>query len=124
MLMLLCSTFSYMDRQAISLVVQPLKAALNLSDTQIGLLQGFAFALCYAVMGIPVARAIDRGHRVRIAAACVGAWSVATSACGLAAGYWGFLTARAATAISRRLRCRSSRTCFPGTGSREPPPSI
>ena len=99
-LLLACYTFSYIDRQAISLVVQPLKAALALTDTQIGLVQGFAFTICYAVTGIPLARAIDRHSRVRIIAACVAIWSVATMVCGLVSGYGAFLAARSATAIS------------------------
>lgn len=99
-LMLTCSALSYIDRQVISLLVEPLKESLRISDTQVGLLQGFAFSLCYAVAGLPLAFLIDRGNRVRIAAGCVAIWSLATGACGLATGYVSFLLARAATAIS------------------------
>jgi MFS family permease len=99
-LALVCSTLSYMDRQVISLMVGPLKAALQLSDTQIGLLQGIAFSLCYAVGGLPLAFLIDKGNRVRVGAACVAVWSLATGACGLATGYLAFLLARAGTAVA------------------------
>jgi MFS family permease len=99
-LLLACYVFSYIDRQVLSLVVQPLKLLLNISDTKIGLLQGFAFAVCYAVMGIPLARAADYLNRARIVAGCAAVWSVATMACGVFNTYAGFLLARAATAVS------------------------
>ena len=94
------STLSYIDRQIISLVVQPIKAAFVLSDTQVGLLQGLAFSLCYAIAGLPLALAVDRSNRVRLASACVAVWSVATSACGMVSTYAGLLIARATTAVS------------------------
>lgn len=94
------STLSYIDRQIISLVVEPIKAAFGLSDTQVGLLQGFAFSLCYAIAGLPLALAVDRSNRVRLATGCVAVWSLATSACGIVSSYVGLLTARAATAVS------------------------
>jgi MFS family permease len=99
-ILLIGSTLSYIDRQIISLVVQPIKAAFALSDTQVGLLQGLAFSLCYAIAGLPLALAVDRSNRVRLASACVAVWSVATSACGMVSTYAGLLTARAATAVS------------------------
>jgi MFS family permease len=98
-LLLTCYVFSYIDRQVLSLVVQPLKLSLELSDTKVGLLQGFAFAVCYAVMGIPLARGADHLNRVRIVASCVAVWSVATMACGLVGTYAGFVLARSATAV-------------------------
>lgn len=99
-LLLTGSTLSYVDRQIISLVVQPIKAAFKLSDTEIGLLQGLAFSLCYAIAGLPLALAVDRSNRVRLASACVAVWSVATSACGVMSSYAGLLAARATTAVS------------------------
>lgn len=95
-----CSTLSYVDRQVVSLVVAQLKAALLLTDTQIGIVQGAAFTLCYAIVGIPLARAVDRLHRVRLIALCVLVWSTATMGCGLAGTYGLFLLARSATAFS------------------------
>ena len=99
-LALACSAISYVDRQVISLMVEPLKAAMGLNDAQIGLLQGLAFSLCYAVGALPLAFLIDTGNRMRIASACVAVWSLATGACGLATSYLGFLLARAGTALS------------------------
>jgi MFS family permease len=98
--LLIGSTLSYIDRQIISLVVQPIKTAFGLSDTQVGLLQGIAFSLCYAVAGLPLALAVDRSNRVRLASACVTVWSMATSACGMVSSYIGLLLARATTAVS------------------------
>ena len=99
-ILLIGSTLSYIDRQVISLVVEPIKLAFGLSDTQVGLLQGIAFSLCYAVAGLPLALAVDRSNRVRLAGGCVAVWSVATSACGMVSSYVGLLLARATTAVS------------------------
>ncbi len=98
--MLLCSALSYVDKQVISVLVEPMKASLKISDAQVGLVQGFAFSLCYAVAGLPLAFVIDRGNRARIAASCVAIWSIATGLCGLAPNFLTFLLARATTAIS------------------------
>ena len=91
---------AYVGRQVLSLLVDPIRHALGLSDTQIGLLQGFAFGLCYAVAGLPLARLSDRKSRVSIAAACIGIWSVATMACGVVSSFPSLLAARALTAIA------------------------
>lgn len=98
--LLIGSTLSYIDRQIISLVVEPIKAAFGLSDTEVGLLQGIAFSLCYAVAGLPLALAVDRSNRVRLASGCVAVWSMATAACGMVSTYVGLLLARATTAVS------------------------
>jgi len=91
---------SYVDRQAVAILIQPIKTAFNLSDTQIGLLQGFAFALCWSLAMLPLSRSIDRSSRTGIASVCVLIWSLATSACGLVTCYPLFVLARAGTAIS------------------------
>jgi MFS family permease len=99
-LALACATLSYADRQVIALVVKPVKAAFDLSDTQIGLLQGIAFSLCYAIAGLPLAWAADRWNRVRLASGLVVVWSLATASCGLVTSYLGLIAARALTATS------------------------
>ena len=63
--------FSFIDRMIIGLLVEPLKADLDLTDTQVSLLQGFAFAIFYTVMGPPLGRLIDRSTRLPIVAAGV-----------------------------------------------------
>jgi MFS family permease len=66
--------FNYMDRLALGLVMQDIKSDLHLSDTQLGLLTGFAFAVFYSVMGLPIARWAERGNRVTILAVTTGLW--------------------------------------------------
>lgn len=79
-LMAVLYIFSYADRLILALLVEPLKADLFLDDTQIALLIGPAFALLYAVLGVPVAWLADRYPRVLIAVVGVTIWSVATVA--------------------------------------------
>jgi len=74
----LCFVFAYADRYVLSLLLPAVQRSFAISDTEVGLLQGAGFALVYALMGLPVARLIDRGDRVRIAAACVAIWSIAS----------------------------------------------
>jgi MFS family permease len=81
-------TLAFMDRAIISLFIIPIQRDLHLSDTQISLLVGFAFAVFYALFGLPVARWIDGGRRKTIAAIGVAVWSVASSSCGLATNFW------------------------------------
>lgn len=96
----LCFAFSYIDRQVVSILVQPLKASLSLSDMQIGLLQGITFTMCYATAGVFVARLVDRSNRVLLSAACVAIWAVSTAMCGTATTFWELLLWRAGTAIA------------------------
>lgn len=79
--------FSYMDRSILTLLVEPIRADLGISDTQLSLLHGFAFAMFYATLGIPIGRLADRSSRVRLIVAGVGVWSVFTAACGLARNF-------------------------------------
>ncbi len=86
--LLFAYTVSFVDRQILSLLVQPIKRDLGISDTQIGLLAGFAFAMFYSVLGVPIARLADRKSRRAIIAVGVGLWSVMTAACGLSKNFW------------------------------------
>jgi MFS family permease len=86
--------FAILDRVAIGLLVQPIEADLKISDSQIGLLQGFAFGIFYSVLGIPIGYLVDRTQRRRIVTAGVALWSLATAACGLARGFPGLFLAR------------------------------
>ena len=81
-------TVAFVDRQILSLLVQPIKRDLGISDTQIGLLAGFAFAVFYSVLGVPIARLADRGNRRAIITVGVALWSIMTAACGLSKTYW------------------------------------
>jgi MFS family permease len=80
----LCFTFSYMDRAVLPLLVGPLEKSLGLTDTTIGLLQGAAFAVFYALFGFPLARIADNGHRRNLIMVGVAVWCAATIGCGLA----------------------------------------
>lgn len=81
-------TINFVDRQLLSVLVEPIRADMDFSDTQFGLLTGLAFALFYAAMGVPVAMIADRWNRVKlIGIACV-VWSGFTAACGMAGNFW------------------------------------
>jgi MFS family permease len=82
--LMLMYIFSFIDRTTISLLVEPMKRDLHISDTQIGMLQGLAFALLYTFLGLPIARLSDRHSRRAIIAAGVFIWSVMATLCGLA----------------------------------------
>ena len=86
--------FNFIDRQIIGILAVPIKHDLALSDSQLGLMGGLAFALFYTFLGIPIARLADRGHRVRIMTVALAAWSLMTAACGLATGFVQLFCAR------------------------------
>ncbi|KMS52089.1 MFStransporter [Sphingobium cupriresistens LL01] len=95
--MVLCMVayiFSFIDRQIMALLIGPIQADMGISDTQFGLLHGFAFAIFYATMGIPIAALSDRTSRPLIIAAGVAFWSLATVACGFARGFAQLFAAR------------------------------
>jgi len=87
-------TVSFLDRQLLTLLVQPIKADLGLSDTQIGILQGPAFALFYATMGLPLGWLADRVNRVYLMSVAIAFWSLMTFFCGFATDYTHLLLAR------------------------------
>jgi MFS family permease len=97
--LMIAYTLSYVDRQILSMLVDPIKADLGISDTQIGLLQGFAFAVFYTLVGIPMGRLADRGDRRRIIAWGIFFWSLATALCGLAKTYWQLFLARVGVGV-------------------------
>jgi MFS family permease len=78
----------------LNLLVEPIRQDLNVSDTQISFLQGFAFAITYVLASVPIGRMVDRLNRVRIMIWGVLAWSATTIACGLSRNYWQLLIAR------------------------------
>ncbi|MCR6644396.1 MAG: MFS transporter [Terricaulis sp.] len=91
--------FNYLDRQIVAILVEPIKADLNLTDTQIGLVSGFAFALFYTTFGIPVAWLADRTNRVRVVAIACFVWSLFTGLCGMAGNFAHLLAARIGVGI-------------------------
>jgi predicted MFS family arabinose efflux permease len=101
MLLLLLSVFAvnFTDRQILAILVEPIKLDLVLSDTEIGLLYGLAFAALYTTTGIPIAMLADRTNRARIINWSLILFSLMTMACGLATTYWQLLAARIGVAI-------------------------
>ena len=87
-------TFNFIDRQILSILLEPIKQDLGLSDTQLGLLTGFAFALFYATLGIPIARYADKSNRRNLIALALTIWSGMTALSGLAQNFWHLLLAR------------------------------
>ena len=86
-LLVLAFTFSFIDRQILSLLVGPMKRDLDISDTEISLLQGLAFAIFYTLMGLPIGRLVDSKRRVTIISLGVFFWSLMTALCGVAKSY-------------------------------------
>jgi MFS family permease len=91
--------FCYVDRVALSILMQSIKADLHLSDAQLGLLSGVAFALFYAVLGVPLAMLADRSSRVKLIATCLTIWSAMTAFSGMARNYPQLFLARMGVGI-------------------------
>jgi MFS family permease len=92
---MLACLFSYLDRQVLTLLVPPIKAALQISDTQVGLLQGFAFALFFSFVALPCGWLADRYSRRNLLVFGITLWSTATMACGAAHTFTELALARA-----------------------------
>ncbi len=90
---------SYIDRSILGLLIEPIKADLNLSDTQMGILGGPLFAIFYATMGLPLGVAADKYRRTWIVAAGIFVWSFATAASGLAKNFYHLGLARLGVGI-------------------------
>jgi predicted MFS family arabinose efflux permease len=93
-MLVLVYTFNFIDRQIVGILAVPIKADLGLTDTQLGLMGGLAFALFYSLLGIPIALLADRGSRTRIIGIALVVWSLMTAACGLAQNFWQLFLAR------------------------------
>lgn len=98
---LLCAVylFNHVDRQILAILIQPIKTEFGLSDAQLGLIGGLAFALFYSTLGIPIARLADRSSRTNIIAASLALWSLFTALTGLARTFWHLLLARVVIGI-------------------------
>lgn len=87
--LLLVYILNFLDRQIVNILAEPIKGELGLSDTQLGLLAGPAFAVFYAVLGIPIARFADNAktNRVWLISICLAIWSAMTAICGFAQNF-------------------------------------
>ena len=92
-------TVSFIDRTAVSVVQDKIKAELQLTDWQIGLMIGPAFAIVYSLAGLPLARLAERQSRARLLAWCVAVWSVMAMACGMARDVTSLFLARMGVGI-------------------------
>ena len=86
--------FSLIDRQILNLLVIPIQNDLLLSDTQISLLQGFAFVITYVLLSVPIGRLVDKFNRIKIMISGVVIWSITTFTCGLSRNFYELLFAR------------------------------
>lgn len=90
---------SFLDRQILALLVEPIRGDLGISDTQMGLIMGFAFALFYTVLGIPIGRLADRYSRRGIIATGITIWCLMTAACGLSRTFGQLFLARVGVGV-------------------------
>ena len=93
-MLVLVYTFNFIDRQIVGILAVPIKADLGLSDSQLGLMGGLAFALFYTGLGIPIAMLADRTSRTWIITIALALWSAMTAVCGLAQNFWHLFLAR------------------------------
>ncbi|TGX55782.1 MFS transporter [Sphingomonas gei] len=90
---------NFLDRQLVSILAKPIQDSLQISDSQLGYITGFYFALFYCFIAIPVGWLADRTNRVKILSLACGLWSGATIACGMAGTYGQLVAARMAVGI-------------------------
>jgi len=93
-MLLLIYIMNFVDRQVINILAEPIKRELGLLDWQIGAMSGFAFALFYTILGLPIARYAERGNRPYIIAVALALWSGFTALCGLAQNFVQLMLAR------------------------------
>jgi MFS family permease len=98
-LLMVILAFNFVDRIALGVVLEDIKADLRLSDTQLGFMGGIAFAFFYAVMGIPIARWADRGNRITIITLTTAFWSLAVALCGAATSFVQLMSIRIGVAV-------------------------
>src|SRR5215471_7422889 len=94
LVLMVCYTLSFVDRQILSLLVGPIKQDLGISDARIGLLQGLAFASFYTFLGVPMGRIADRSNRRNLIVAGIFFWSLMTALCSVARSFWSLFFAR------------------------------
>lgn len=98
-MLLLVYVFNFVDRQILSILAGPIQRDLQLSDGQMGLLGGVAFALLYSTLGVPLAWLADRTSRSWVITVSLGLWSAFTALCGFAQGFWHLFLARLGVGI-------------------------
>jgi MFS family permease len=92
-------TVNLLDRGLMTILLQPIKEDLHLTDTQLGLVTGVVFGLFYAILGLPIARWADRGNRVSITSLAIGLWSLTVMGCVFVSSYLQLVLARICAGI-------------------------
>ena len=87
-MLLVIYTLNFLDRQIVNILAEDIKRDLHLADWQLGMMTGFAFAIFYTVLGIPIARFAERSNRSMIIGTSVAVWSAFTVFCGFAQNFW------------------------------------
>jgi len=90
---------NFLDRQIMSILAEPIKADLGLTNTQVGLMTGLSFAIFYTTLGVPIALLADRWHRPKIIALSLGVWSGFTVLCGMAGNFLSMFLARVGVGV-------------------------
>lgn len=98
-ILVLVYMMNFIDRQILAVLAVPMKTELGLSDSQLGILHGLAFALLYTTLGIPIAALADRSSRRRIMSWALGIWSAFTVLCGFIVGFWSLFFSRVGVGI-------------------------
>lgn len=93
-LLLLVSTFALLDKAIVAYLLEPIKHEFALSDSELGLISGLAFAVSFALVGLPLGVAADRTNRRNLVAVCLGVWSLMTAAGGLAQNFMQLVLSR------------------------------
>ena len=91
--------FNFLDRGILTLLIEPIKRDMGLTDTQVSLVVGFAFIAFYVIVGFPIARLVDRFSRRLILGLGIAMWSGMTAMCGLAQNFWHLFAARVGVGI-------------------------
>jgi MFS transporter, Spinster family, sphingosine-1-phosphate transporter len=98
-MLLVVYVFNFLDRMLLSILAAPIQADLGLSDGQLGLLGGLAFAALYSTLAVPLGALADRTGRTRVIAWSLATWSAFTALCGLATSFWQLFAARLGVGI-------------------------
>ena len=110
--LVLAYAFSFVDRSILTLLVGPIRKSLDITDLQISLLHGLAFAIFYTLLGIPVARWADRGNRTHIISIGIVTWSVMTALCGLARNFPQMFLARIGVGVGEAALSPAAMSIF------------
>ncbi|MEM7413503.1 MAG: MFS transporter [Myxococcota bacterium] len=97
--LMLVNVMSQLDRQIMSVLVEPIRKEFGFSDTEVGIVVGLAFAVFYTLAGLPLGRLADVTNRKLVVTSVLSFWSLATAACGFARGFWSLFAARVCVGI-------------------------